>query len=663
MATKIKGITIELSADTSGLESALKNANKELSSTQKQLNSVNKALKMDPGNIELMEQKQRMLASAVEQTTNKLNALKQAQDNIAQNGGAGSQSQYDALTREISETTVKLNGLKNEQNAVNNTLRNAQSSTNNLASGLGTVSTAAGNFAEKTRGISMAAGAALGGLTALAVSASKQADDWLTLSQQTGLATDSIQKYAYAAQLIDVDLSDIVGAITKMKGHLNDTSGIWERIGVNVRNANGDFRNIEDIFNDTVRAVGAIGNETERDTVAMQLFGRSANELAGLLDDGGEKMRTLGEEAEKMGLIVSDEQLQKMGEFDDLLESTKAKLQFAGMQAAVPIMEALGPAIQVVCDALVDLGNIVSKVPSEVVSAVAVFLLILAVTSPLARGIQMVSGALSMLTSIIPSVAGAIGNLVSTITTFAASNPMVVAVLAIIAVLALLALAIYAIVNNWDSISAAGSAAFNNLKSAASNGVSNLVNIGESIASAFSVIPDVLSRVADAFGGLATKARAVVEKVMSVFDSLKQKSKEAGSSIMNKFAEGVESVINRVTQAFQRMAQAIQNVWGSTERDAQMAGNRTANAYVQGYNTSTATIQQPVVRAQSYGSGMMSANSFTSAINNLAQSMAYQSAAPTTVNVELVGSAKNIFDTVRVQNTKLSTATGYHALA
>lgn len=663
MATKIKGITIELSADTSGLESALKNANKELSSTQKQLNSVNKALKMDPGNIELIEQKQRMLASAVEQTTNKLNALKQAQDNIAQNGGTGSQSQYDALTREISETTVKLNGLKNEQNAVNNTLRNAQSSTNNLASGLGTVSTAAGNFAEKTRGISMAAGAALGGLTALAVSASKQADDWLTLSQQTGLATDSIQKYAYAAQLIDVDLSDIVGAITKMKGHLNDTSGIWERIGVNVRNANGDFRNIEDIFNDTVRAVGAIGNETERDTVAMQLFGRSANELAGLLDDGGEKMRALGEEAEKMGLIVSDEQLQKMGEFDDLLESTKAKLQFAGMQAAVPVMEALAPAIQVVCDALVDLGNIVSKIPSEVVSAIAIFLLILAVMSPLARGIQMVSGALSMLTSVIPSVAGAIGNLVSTITTFVAGNPMVVAVLAIIAALALLALAIYAIVNNWDSISAAGSAAFNNLKSAASNGVSNLVDIGESIAGAFSVIPDVLSRVADAFGGLATKARAVVEKVMSVFESLKQKSKEAGSSIMNKFAEGVESVINRVTQAFQRMAQAIQNVWGSTERDAQMAGNRTANAYVQGYNTSTATIQQPVVRAQSYGGGMMSANSFTSAINNLAQSMAYQSAAPTTVNVELVGSAKNIFDTVRVQNTKLSTATGYHALA
>ena len=58
MSTKVKGITIELGADTTGLESALKNVNKELRSTQSQLTSVNKSLKMDPSNVELLEQKQ-----------------------------------------------------------------------------------------------------------------------------------------------------------------------------------------------------------------------------------------------------------------------------------------------------------------------------------------------------------------------------------------------------------------------------------------------------------------------------------------------------------------------------------------------------------------------------------------------------------------------------
>lgn len=666
MATKIKGVTIELSADTSGLESALKNANKELASTQKQLNSVNKALKLDPGNVDLLEQKQRMLATAIEQTTEKLEALKRAQDQVASSGGAGSQSQYDALTREISETSVNLERLKNDQTAVNAAMQQSQSGTSAFAAGMTRVSSAAGTFADKTRGVSMAAGVALGAMTAMAVNASRQADEWLTLSQQTGLATDSIQKYAYASQSIDVDLSDIVGAITKMKSHLNDSSGIWERIGVNVRNQKGEFRDIEAIFNDAVRAVGAIGNETERDTVAMQLFGRGANELAGLLDDGGEKMRQLGEEAEEMGLIISDEQLQKLGEFDDLLESTKSKLQFAGMAAATSVLEALAPAIQVVCDALVALGDIVSDIPAPIMSAVAIFMVILALMSPVARGIQAVTGALGALSSAVPAVTGAIGQMISAISTFVAGNPMLVAVLAIIAVLALLAIAIYEIVTHWDQISAAGSAAFDNLRSAASSGLTTLKGIGSSIASSFSVIPEVLERVGNAFNSLASQAKSVVEKVTNVFESLKEKARSAGSGIMGKFTEGVESVISRVTQAFQRLAQAIKSVWDSTERDASMAGQRTANAYAQSYNMSanTAVLTRPT--ASTYGASAysgMTSSAFTSAINNLAQSMAYQASSPTTVNVELVGSAKNIFDTVRVQNTKLSTATGYHALA
>ena len=74
MAMKVKGITIELSADTSGLEEALKGINKSLSQTQKDLKDVDKALKLDPTNVELIEQKQRLLAKATEEATNKLKA-------------------------------------------------------------------------------------------------------------------------------------------------------------------------------------------------------------------------------------------------------------------------------------------------------------------------------------------------------------------------------------------------------------------------------------------------------------------------------------------------------------------------------------------------------------------------------------------------------------
>ena len=87
MSTKIKGITIELTADTTGIEKALKDVNKELASTQKQLTSVDKSLKLDPGNLELIEQKQRLLAKATEETAQKLQALKDAQEAIGKQGG------------------------------------------------------------------------------------------------------------------------------------------------------------------------------------------------------------------------------------------------------------------------------------------------------------------------------------------------------------------------------------------------------------------------------------------------------------------------------------------------------------------------------------------------------------------------------------------------
>ena len=79
MAEKIKGITIEIGGDTTGLDKALKGVNSSAKSAQNELKEVNKALKLDPGNTELLEQKQRALANAVAATTEKLDILKEAQ--------------------------------------------------------------------------------------------------------------------------------------------------------------------------------------------------------------------------------------------------------------------------------------------------------------------------------------------------------------------------------------------------------------------------------------------------------------------------------------------------------------------------------------------------------------------------------------------------------
>lgn len=116
MASRIKGITVEIGGDTTGLEKALKSVNSSIKNTQSALKDVNRLLKLDPSNTELLSQKQRLLKDAIGATKEKLDSLKAAQEQAKQqleNGDLG-QDKYDALQREIIETEEELRRLQQE---------------------------------------------------------------------------------------------------------------------------------------------------------------------------------------------------------------------------------------------------------------------------------------------------------------------------------------------------------------------------------------------------------------------------------------------------------------------------------------------------------------------------------------------------------------------
>ena len=117
-ASRIKGITIEIGGDTTKLQTALKGVNTEIKNTQQQLKDVEKLLKLDPGNTELLAQKHKLLGEAVQETKEKLETLKTAaeQANAALANGDISQEQYDALQREIVETENELKNLESQAN-------------------------------------------------------------------------------------------------------------------------------------------------------------------------------------------------------------------------------------------------------------------------------------------------------------------------------------------------------------------------------------------------------------------------------------------------------------------------------------------------------------------------------------------------------------------
>ena len=121
---RIRGITVEIGGDTTGLDKALKGVNSTIKTTQSSLKDVNKLLKLDPVNTNLVTQKQKLLRDAVNATKEKLEALKTAQGQARQqleNGTLG-QDKYDALQREIIETEEELRRLQQEAETTSSVL-------------------------------------------------------------------------------------------------------------------------------------------------------------------------------------------------------------------------------------------------------------------------------------------------------------------------------------------------------------------------------------------------------------------------------------------------------------------------------------------------------------------------------------------------------------
>ena len=194
MASRIQGITVEIGGDTTKLSTALSKVNKEIRDTQAQLNDVNKLLKLDPGNAELMAQKQRLLSQAVSETKEKLDALKLAgqQANEALAKGEISRSQYDALQREIAETEQALRDLERQAEQSSVALQKIGAAGEKLQ-GVGSAIEGAGQKL-------MPVTAAVGGLSAAAVKVAADFDSAMSqvaaVSGATGKELDALRDKA-----------------------------------------------------------------------------------------------------------------------------------------------------------------------------------------------------------------------------------------------------------------------------------------------------------------------------------------------------------------------------------------------------------------------------------------------------------------------------------
>lgn len=396
---RIKGITIEIDGNTTKLSESLKDVDKNLQDTQRQLKDVNKLLKLDPKNVELLKQKHELLGKAVENTKSKEQQLKDALNQLKNAGDTEeNRRQQDLLQRELAETESSLKDLQKQ-------FRESGSSMKDF-------SDKAKKVQEKTAAVSAVAAAGAAGMLAMAKSAAATADDLLTMSKQTGFSVEELQKMQYASDRIDVSMETMTGSISKLTKGMSSGSKIFDELGIAIKDENGNMRDATDVWYDAIDALSKIENDTERDAKSMEIFGKSAMEMAGIVDDGGAALKALGEEAEATGNILSGEAVEDAVAFNDQIDELKARASQAFLSAGAALADTLVPALEALVDIVGDVLSWFGQLDGSTQAFILTVLALVAAISPIAGMISAITGLAAALNVAMLPMIGTIGAIV-----------------------------------------------------------------------------------------------------------------------------------------------------------------------------------------------------------------------------------------------------------
>lgn len=243
-----------------------------------------------------------------------------------------------------------------------------------VAKGVAVANTALGNLKTQLTSLDAAAAKAFSfsGLTAITVSATAAAaalvgavksaadygDQLDNMSQRTGVAVEELAKLQYAAKLSDTSseaLGKGIGNLSKLMvaaaGGAEESSKLFEKFGINLRNADGTIRGTSDVLYDLSDVFTAMPDGPEKTAMAMDFFGKKlGQELIPLLNQGGAGLRAMGDEAERLGLVLNSAQAKAAADFNDNLD----RLGQLSKSVAVSIGNALIPALN---NMMVEMGK------------------------------------------------------------------------------------------------------------------------------------------------------------------------------------------------------------------------------------------------------------------------------------------------------------------
>ena len=338
---------------------------------------------------EALAAKSDLLERQLLQQRDKVEKLREAMENAAKQAGESdertqewaqklnyAQAEEIKLQRQLEETNKAMQGQGKEMTGLGDTVDQlADKFGIHLPEGVTKALNGVEGFSAGTVAAMATAAAAVVGvveafkkLQQVTIEVAASVDETLAQSMITGISAETLQVWDYAAELIDVDVGTITGAMTKLEKSMDSARDgntamqeSFAQLGISVTDANGQLRDSEDVFMEVVDALGAIENGTERDTKSMELLGKSAKDLTPLFLAGSEALAGFSEEAEAAGYVLDEYQLERLAEVDDSYQRMQKTIEGFQRQLAADFAPAAKAAMDLFSDVVKKAGEFLER--------------------------------------------------------------------------------------------------------------------------------------------------------------------------------------------------------------------------------------------------------------------------------------------------------------
>ncbi len=413
MAIPKAGVSLVVENDQQ-FKDALSEVNAGLRVNKQQMQLVAEQTREMDDQQAALQQRYEAAQQTLQSYRDKVQVLQQAYENSARREGEASKTTMQwrasliSAQTEVAKQESLLRDLSSGQETARKTTASLADVVNGLANALG-ISLPPGlqTAVDKLDGFSASGAAAVtvvgglvGALASSTMDMSKTADDLLTLSTQTGLTTDQLQEFEYASELVDVSTDTLRGSLVKLTNNMQtaatgtgSAADAFKTLKVKVADSQGHLKSNYDVFLQTIDALGKMKNETERDALAMDIFGKSATDLNPLIEAGSGRLEELAEQAHEVGYVVDNETLQSFGELDDAMQ----KLDKQGDAVKRSFAEALLPVITAFVD-------VITAIPTPVLTAVIAITSIATVILLVVKAVKELSGPVSMVSGLVGRV-------------------------------------------------------------------------------------------------------------------------------------------------------------------------------------------------------------------------------------------------------------------